>query len=152
LPGWLEADRCRVGGAARQSKTARRTGVRLVRGPDGEAYEVNPADHVEKAGLYGRLASIRRALTAVRRPAGGALPGLPGWRNSANVDLIAIDMTGLATILLLLVPFIPACATCPGRSRCTGEAPGRGEAEASAEHPALPAWLALSEEAGDDGV
>jgi hypothetical protein len=38
---------------------------------------------------------------------------LPGWRNSANIDLIAIYMTGLATILLLLVPFIPGLRDIP---------------------------------------
>jgi hypothetical protein len=38
---------------------------------------------------------------------------LPGWRNSANVDLIAIYMTGLATLLLLLVPFIPGLRDIP---------------------------------------
>jgi hypothetical protein len=37
----------------------------------------------------------------------------PGWRNSANVDLIAIYMTGLATLLLLLVPFIPGLRDIP---------------------------------------
>jgi hypothetical protein len=38
---------------------------------------------------------------------------LPGWRNSHNVDLIAIYMTGLATILLLLIPFIPGLRDIP---------------------------------------
>jgi hypothetical protein len=38
---------------------------------------------------------------------------LPGWRNSANVDLIAIYMTGLATLLLLLIPFIPGLRDIP---------------------------------------
>ncbi len=38
---------------------------------------------------------------------------LPGWRTSANVDLIAIYMTGLATLLLLLVPFIPGLRDIP---------------------------------------
>jgi hypothetical protein len=38
---------------------------------------------------------------------------LPGWRNSANVDLIAIYMTGLATVLLLLIPFIPGLRDIP---------------------------------------
>ena len=32
---------------------------------------------------------------------------VPGFSSSANVDLIAVYMTGLATILLLAVPFIP---------------------------------------------
>jgi hypothetical protein len=38
---------------------------------------------------------------------------IPGWRNSLNVDLIAIYMTGLATVLLLLVPFIPGLRDIP---------------------------------------
>ena len=38
---------------------------------------------------------------------------LPGWRNSTNVDLIAIYMTGLATLLLLFVPFIPGLRDIP---------------------------------------
>jgi hypothetical protein len=38
---------------------------------------------------------------------------VPGWNNSANVDLIAIYMTGLATLLLLLVPFIPGLRDIP---------------------------------------
>jgi hypothetical protein len=38
---------------------------------------------------------------------------VPGWSNSANVDLIAIYMTGLGTLLLLLVPFIPGLRDIP---------------------------------------
>jgi hypothetical protein len=38
---------------------------------------------------------------------------VPGFRSSANVDLIAVYMTGLATILLLLVPFIPGLRDIP---------------------------------------
>ena len=38
---------------------------------------------------------------------------IPGWSTSANIDLIAICMTGLATILLLLVPFIPGLRDIP---------------------------------------
>jgi hypothetical protein len=38
---------------------------------------------------------------------------VPGWRNSANVDVIAIYMTGAATLLLLLVPFIPGLRDIP---------------------------------------
>jgi hypothetical protein len=38
---------------------------------------------------------------------------VPGWRNSANLDLIAIYMTGLATLLLLLVPFVPGVRDLP---------------------------------------
>jgi hypothetical protein len=38
---------------------------------------------------------------------------VPGFRTSANVDLIAIYMTGIATILLLAVPFIPGLRDVP---------------------------------------
>jgi hypothetical protein len=38
---------------------------------------------------------------------------IPGFRTSANVDLIAIYMTGIATILLLAVPFIPGLRDVP---------------------------------------
>jgi hypothetical protein len=37
----------------------------------------------------------------------------PGFRTSANVDLIAIYLTGAATVLLLLVPFIPGLRDIP---------------------------------------
>jgi hypothetical protein len=38
---------------------------------------------------------------------------VPGWSSSANVDMIAVYMTGLATLLLLLVPFIPGVRDVP---------------------------------------
>ncbi len=38
---------------------------------------------------------------------------LPGFRSSANVDLIAIYLTGLATLLLTLIPFIPGLRSIP---------------------------------------
>jgi hypothetical protein len=38
---------------------------------------------------------------------------VPGWRNSFNLDLIAIYMTGAATLLLLFVPFIPGLRDIP---------------------------------------
>jgi hypothetical protein len=38
---------------------------------------------------------------------------VPGWTNSANIDMIAVYMTGLATILLLLVPFVPGLRDIP---------------------------------------
>lgn len=38
---------------------------------------------------------------------------LPGLRDSSNIDLIAVSLTGLATILLLLVPFIPGLRSIP---------------------------------------
>jgi hypothetical protein len=38
---------------------------------------------------------------------------LPGFRTSPNADLIAIYLTGLATLLLLLVPFIPGLHDIP---------------------------------------
>jgi hypothetical protein len=38
---------------------------------------------------------------------------IPSFANSANVDMIAIYLTGLATILLLFVPFIPSLRDVP---------------------------------------
>jgi hypothetical protein len=38
---------------------------------------------------------------------------LPGFRSSANVDLIAVYLTGVATILLLAIPFIPGLRDVP---------------------------------------
>jgi hypothetical protein len=38
---------------------------------------------------------------------------LPGFRTSANADLIAIYLTGLATVLLLGIPFIPGLRDIP---------------------------------------
>jgi len=38
---------------------------------------------------------------------------IPGFSTSANVDLIAIYLTGIATIILLLVPFIPGIRDIP---------------------------------------
>jgi hypothetical protein len=38
---------------------------------------------------------------------------VPGFSSSANVDLIAIYLTGIATVLLLLVPFIPGIRDIP---------------------------------------
>ncbi|TAN22180.1 MAG: cytochrome B6 [Actinomycetota bacterium] len=38
---------------------------------------------------------------------------LPGLDNSANIDLIAVYLTGVATILLLAIPFIPGLRDIP---------------------------------------
>ena len=38
---------------------------------------------------------------------------VPGFRSSANVDLIAIYLTGVATLLLLAVPFLPGLRDIP---------------------------------------
>jgi hypothetical protein len=38
---------------------------------------------------------------------------VPGWTNSANIDMIAVYMTGVATILLLCIPFIPGLRDVP---------------------------------------
>ena len=38
---------------------------------------------------------------------------VPGWTNSANIDMIAVYMTGLGTILLLCIPFIPGLRDIP---------------------------------------
>ncbi|MGH3149169.1 MAG: cytochrome b N-terminal domain-containing protein [Streptosporangiaceae bacterium] len=79
----------------------------------------------------------------------GSYPGQPwlwlfqmwyhvhGWDTDANVDLIAIYMTGLATLLLLFIPFIPGLRDIPrwipvhrliwrdwNRQSATGPAPG----------------------------
>jgi hypothetical protein len=42
---------------------------------------------------------------------------LPGFRSSANVDLIAIYLTGLATVVLALLPFIPGLRQLPRKTR-----------------------------------
>jgi hypothetical protein len=59
---------------------------------------------------------------------------VPGWRNSTNADLIAIYMTGLATLLLLFVPFIPGLRDIPRLIpvhrliwRSSGQPGGRGD-------------------------
>jgi Cytochrome b(N-terminal)/b6/petB len=79
----------------------------------------------------------------------GSYPGQPwlwlfqmwyhvhGWDTDANVDLIAISMTGLATLLLLFIPFIPGLRDIPrwipvhrliwrdwGHQAATGPEPG----------------------------
>ena len=46
---------------------------------------------------------------------------VPGWRNSTTLDLIAIYMTGLATLLLLFVPVHPGPARHPALD--TGASP-----------------------------
>jgi hypothetical protein len=38
---------------------------------------------------------------------------VPGFRSSSNVDMIAIYMTGIATLLLLAVPFLPGLRDIP---------------------------------------
>jgi len=38
---------------------------------------------------------------------------VPGFRTSANVDLIAIYLTGAATLLLLALPFLPGLRDIP---------------------------------------
>ena len=58
---------------------------------------------------------------------------VPGWTNSANIDMIAIYMTGLATILLLSSRSSPDCATSPASSRCTGSSGGTGTAPRRAQ-------------------
>ena len=84
---------------------------------------------------------------------------VPGWTNSANIDMIAVYMTGLATLLLLLVPFIPGLRDIPRlipvhrlvwRSWNASAGPagtgtsgtgtsGTGDAGTGAAHPAGPA-------------
>ncbi len=73
---------------------------------------------------------------------------IPGWRNSVNVDLIAIYMTGLATLLLLFVPFIPGLRDIPRllpvhrliwRTPPAPPAPPTGNQEVSRPDTAAPA-------------
>ncbi len=54
---------------------------------------------------------------------------VPGWTNSANIDMIAIYMTGAATLLLLAVPFIPGLRDVPAAD------PGAPADLAQAERP-----------------
>jgi hypothetical protein len=70
---------------------------------------------------------------------------VPGWRNSANVDLIAIYMTAAATLLLLLVPFIPGLRDIPRwiplhrliwRTSSSPQAPAAGSEPAPTPQPA----------------
>jgi len=79
----------------------------------------------------------------------GSYPGQPwlwlytlwyqtSWGNSPNADLIAIYMTGLATILLLLVPFIPGLRDIP-RLIPVHRLIWRGGKEPSADGTAPPA-------------
>jgi hypothetical protein len=74
---------------------------------------------------------------------------VPGWRNSANVDLIAIYLTGAATLLLLLVPFIPGLRDIPRLipvhrliwrtpSARPGSPTGNPQASRPDAHPAAP--------------
>jgi hypothetical protein len=62
---------------------------------------------------------------------------IPGFRTSTNVDMIAVYMTGVATILLLCVPFIPGLRDVPryvpvhrlvwrAWNRTGGQGPGPG--------------------------
>ena len=71
---------------------------------------------------------------------------VPGWENSFNLDLIAIYMTGLGTLLLLFVPFIPGLRDIPRLIpvhrliwRSWGDRQGPGpDVPAPREHPAEP--------------
>jgi hypothetical protein len=67
---------------------------------------------------------------------------VPGFSTSANADLIAVYMTGLATILLLAVPFIPGLNDLPRLIpvhrliwRGRGGGPGQGEPPAGGAGP-----------------
>jgi hypothetical protein len=70
---------------------------------------------------------------------------VPGWRNSFNLDLIAIYMTGLGTLLLLFVPFIPGLRDIPRLIpvhrliwRSPGPRPENPEGAAVKDRPAQP--------------
>jgi hypothetical protein len=69
----------------------------------------------------------------------------PGWGNSDNIDLIAIYMTGLGTLLLLFVPFIPGLRDIPRLIpvhrliwRSWGQGPEGPTEVAADERPARP--------------
>jgi len=78
---------------------------------------------------------------------------VPGFSASANVDMIAVYLTGLATILLLLIPFIPGLRDIPRwipvhrliwrnwepATTGTGEGPGSGTAGTGSTGQAAPA-------------
>jgi len=70
---------------------------------------------------------------------------VPGWENSFNLDLIAIYMTGLGTLLLLFVPFIPGLRDIPRLIpvhrliwRSWGVRPGGKAEEPAGDQPAQP--------------
>jgi hypothetical protein len=75
---------------------------------------------------------------------------VPGWTNSANIDMIAIIMTGLATILLLLVPFIPGLRDIPRLIPVHKliwrhwDSPGRGPTEGNSPVPGPTAGTSLA--------
>jgi len=85
---------------------------------------------------------------------------VPGWTNSANIDMIAIYMTGLATILLLCVPFIPGLRDVPRlipvhrliwrswyRRPAPGPVPRTGPGSGSGNGSGFPDELAVSQPA-----
>jgi Cytochrome b(N-terminal)/b6/petB len=85
---------------------------------------------------------------------------VPGWTNSANIDMIAIYMTGLATILLLCVPFIPGLRDIPRlipvhrliwrswyRRPAPGPVPRTGPGSGSGNGSGLPDELAVGQPA-----
>ena len=55
---------------------------------------------------------------------------VPGFDNSANVDLIAIYLTGAATMLLLAIPFVPGLRDIPASSPSIGSFGAIGTAAA----------------------
>ncbi|HAM03209.1 MAG TPA: hypothetical protein DCQ30_13440 [Acidimicrobiaceae bacterium] len=79
---------------------------------------------------------------------------VPGFKTSANVDLIAIYLTGAATVLLLAVPFVPGLRDIPrivplhrlvwrswnrwGSSSVPAAAPPRTSSSAGAPPPRVP--------------
>src|SRR5579875_2744360 len=61
-----------------------------------------------------RCSSWRTAATSRSRPGLYTLwYQVPGLDSSKNIDLIAIYLTGAATVLLLLVPFLPGLRDIP---------------------------------------
>jgi len=94
-------------------------------------YGTNPTKALLFIGDGGYFAGLAGALNLNGSPQWGVMnetgsyPGqpwlwlytlwyqVPGFTNSANVDMIAIYLTGLATVLLLLIPFIPGLRDVP---------------------------------------
>lgn len=70
--------------------------VRIVRGRDGEPYEVNSTDPVETADLSELTEEIRAAIAKGSVPAAGALLGLPPLDDDVWVDSAgATAVTGI---------------------------------------------------------
>ena len=87
---------------------------------------------------------------------------VPGFDNSANVDMIAIYLTGAATILLLALPFVPGLRDIPeviplhrvvwrnwDRRSTGGQGQGRGQGQGQGSSPANGAPRPAGHRVGD---